>query len=165
MLETIRRKETAEYAETAEGKKGFYRTVPQFEQFLGTAGIELYIGDNSRISSVRIAVPNANEDDSDAVVRLIEQVADPREYLSRPEKLNAVGEYLNTRLRGDSYELVQIDEAFKLRFPSKSSHNEIRNFAPREMLTKFRNCGLFYNFFGMIMSREISSYFLKSFLN
>lgn len=85
---------------------------------MGAAGIELHIGDGSRIPSVRTAVVNANENDYDAVIRLIEQVADPREYLGRPEKLKAIVEYLNARLRGDNFELVKINDAFKLRpFP------------------------------------------------
>jgi len=93
---------------------GIYRTGPELEHFLGAAGIELHIGSNSRVSSVRKVLITANENNPDAVVQLIEQVADPREYLSCPEKLGAVVGYLNARLRGDSYKLEQIDEVYKL---------------------------------------------------
>lgn len=84
---------------------GIYRPGWKLEQFLGEAGIELNIGGSSRVPSVRAVVINANENDPDAVIRLIEQVADPREYLNCPEKLGVVVEHMNTCLRFDGYEL------------------------------------------------------------
>ena len=65
---------------------GVYRSGSVLEQFLGAAGLELYIGSNSRVPSVRNIVSAANRNNPDALIRLIEQVADPREYLSCPEK-------------------------------------------------------------------------------
>ena len=93
---------------------GIYRSGPKLEQFLGAAGLELYIGTNSRIPSVRNAVSKANQLDSDAVIRLIEQVADPREYMSCPEKCGTVVEYLNTCLIIDGYELREVSGRYKL---------------------------------------------------
>lgn len=93
---------------------GIYRSGWQLEQFLGAAGLELHIGFTSRVPSVRQVVVAANEDDPDAVIRLIEQVADPREYLNCPEKCSAVVEYLNTCLRIDGYELQEASGRYKL---------------------------------------------------
>jgi hypothetical protein len=93
---------------------GKYRTGPQLEQFLGAAGIELHIGNSSRVPSVRHVITQANEMSTDAIVRLIEQVADPREYLELPGKGNSVVEYLNARLNGDGFELKEISGKCKL---------------------------------------------------
>lgn len=93
---------------------GIYRSGSQLEQFLGAAGLELHIGFTSRVPSVRNVVVAANEDDPDSVIRLIEQVADPREYLNCPEKCSAVVEYLNTCLRIDGYELQEVSGRYKL---------------------------------------------------
>ena len=80
---------------------GSYRSGTQLELFLGAAGIELHIGNSSRVPSVRRVITQANEMDTDAIIRLIEQVADPREYL-------------NIRLAGDGYELKEISGKHKL---------------------------------------------------
>ncbi len=93
---------------------GIYRSGSQLEQFLGAAGLELHIGFTSRVPSVRNVVVAANEDDPDSVIRLIEQVADPREYLNCPEKCSAVVEYLNICLRIDGYELQEVSGRYKL---------------------------------------------------
>ena len=98
---------------------GIYRSGPKLEIFLGAAGIELHIGDNSRVPSVRNVVLQANEENPDSVVKLIEQVADPREYSKCKEKLLAVVEYLNTFLIVDGYELRQLRGRYKL-FPIES---------------------------------------------
>jgi len=93
---------------------GNYRSGPQLELFLGAAGIELHIGNNSRVPSVRRVITQANEMDTDAIIRLIEQVADPREYLDSHEKCNNVVEYLNIRLAGDGYKLKEISGKYRL---------------------------------------------------
>ena len=93
---------------------GIYRSGPNLEQFLGAAGIELHLGNKSRVPSVRSALITANKIDQDSIVRLIEQSADPREYLDCPEKEESVVNYLNTRLRGDGYELRKSGERYKL---------------------------------------------------
>jgi len=93
---------------------GVYRRGWELEQFLGAAGIELHIGGDSRIPSVRTVIVNANKSDPDAVIRLTEQVADPREYLSCPEKLSAVVEHMNKCLQIDGYELQLTSGKYKL---------------------------------------------------
>jgi len=93
---------------------GIYRSGPKLELFLGAAGIELHIGGNSRVPSVRKVVVNANKMNPDSVIKLIEQVSDPREYLECPEKCNKVIEYMNARLKGDGYELQKVSGKHKL---------------------------------------------------
>jgi hypothetical protein len=93
---------------------GIYRSGPTLEQFLGAAGIELRIGSNSRVPSVRGALTTPNKSDPNSIIRLIEQVADPREYIHCPEREGYVVEYLNAILRGDGYELQKLGQKYKL---------------------------------------------------
>ena len=90
------------------------RTGPQIELLLGKAGIGLHIGKNSRVPAVKGAIHQVNEQDNDAIKRLIEQVADPIEYYGSHEKCNRVVEYLNERLSGDGYELKEISGKYRL---------------------------------------------------
>jgi hypothetical protein len=84
---------------------GVYRSGTELEQFMGGAGVELYIGMKSRVPSVRAVLVKANDDDPDAIVRVLENVADPREYLKCKDKPACIVEYLNMCLRIDGYEL------------------------------------------------------------
>lgn len=94
---------------------GIYRSGTTLEMFLGTAGIELNMKKfSSRVPSVRNAIIRANNENPDSVKNLIEQVADPREYLKYPEKTERVVEYLNTCLKIDGYELRQSRGKYKL---------------------------------------------------
>jgi hypothetical protein len=95
---------------------GIYRSGPILEQFLGAAGIELHIGTNSRVPSVRGVLMTANETDEErqSLKNLIEQVADPREYINCPDKEQVVFNYLNARLLGDGYELTKMGERTRL---------------------------------------------------
>jgi hypothetical protein len=95
---------------------GIYRSGPILEQFLGAAGLELHVGTNSRVSSVRGVLMRANETDEgrQSLQNLIEQVADPREYIKWPDKERAVFDYLNNRLLGDGYELTKVGERARL---------------------------------------------------
>ncbi len=95
---------------------GVYRTGPMLEQFLGGAGIELRIGASSRVPAVRDALRQNNQSPSgrQAIRKLIEQVADPREYPEAPERLAAVVERLNSNLRLDGLELRELAGRYKL---------------------------------------------------
>ena len=48
------------------------------------------------------------------ILRVIEAVADPRDFLDAPEKHTAVVEYLNQRLSYDGYELRQVSNRWRL---------------------------------------------------
>lgn len=90
---------------------GIYRSGPELERFLGGAGIDLDIGrTGSRLPSVRDALRSHNETDTgrQAIRKLVEQVADPREYLRFPERHEAVVNHLNQHLRPDGLELRRI---------------------------------------------------------
>ena len=84
---------------------GHYRTGPKLERFFGALNIELRIGNASRMPTVIDVLTNVNRTEPEAVVRVIEAVSDPRDFLNEPEKHTAVVEYLNKRLKYDGYEL------------------------------------------------------------
>jgi hypothetical protein len=93
-----------------------YRTGPMLERFLGALNIPLCIGNASRVPSVQAALEEAARqiDGAEKIVSLIEAVADPREFEDEPEKLNAVVNYLNKRLRSDGFELRRIHDECKV---------------------------------------------------
>jgi hypothetical protein len=57
---------------------------------------------------------NRTGDGREAIVRLIEQVADPREYTDNPSQQEDVLQYLNARLRGDRCEIKPVGERCRL---------------------------------------------------
>ena len=95
---------------------GIYRSGPTLEMFLGAAGIEFNLAGGSRVPSVREAllIQNRTEEGQIAIKKLIEQVADPREYLHAREKGDAVVENLNQRLRPENCELRLIGSIYRL---------------------------------------------------
>src|SRR5438445_4725381 len=90
-----------------EQRVGVYRTGPQLEMFFGAVNLPLHIGASSRVPSVRslLIATNDQPDGEEAIKRVVEAVVDPREYLSDPERRDAVVDYLNDRLRLDGFEL------------------------------------------------------------
>ncbi len=95
---------------------GHYRSGPKLERFFGSLNVELRIGNGSRVPTVIDALSRANKQEPEAIVRVIEAVADPRDFLNEPEKHTAVVEYLNKRLKFDGYELKANGNHWKL-FP------------------------------------------------
>lgn len=95
---------------------GEYRSTPKLEQFFGEANLRFVIGRNSRVPAVSelLTATNKQSDGHAAIVRVIEQVADPRDYLDAPQKLDAVVNYLNARLRFDRHELRRAGMGYKL---------------------------------------------------
>ena len=87
------------------GPVGLYRTGTQLVEFFRHLGLDLEVG--SRVPSVRQLLDEVNgrADARRVLTGVIEQVADPREYLDAPEKLAAVVDYLNARLALDGFEL------------------------------------------------------------
>ena len=95
---------------------GIYRTGNALETFFGSVGLELHIGMQGRVPATRRLLNEVNDSD-DALERLrpvFELVADPREYARGPDRPGAVVDFLNANLRGDGYELRQVDERFRL---------------------------------------------------
>lgn len=95
---------------------GIYRTASELEMFLGAVGLELHVAGSSRVRAVRdvLIANNKTSEGQEAIMRLIEQVADHREYLECPDKHSSVVSYLNARLKGDGYELQRVGEIYKL---------------------------------------------------
>src|SRR5215469_11672601 len=84
--------------------------------FFGAAGLPLHIGMRGRVPATRALLMDVNERENalEQLRPIFEQVADPREYIQTPERLDAVVEHLHARLRTDGYELRRIDERYRL---------------------------------------------------
>lgn len=95
---------------------GHYRSGPKLERFFRGLNIPLQIGNSSRVPSVHSALDreNTSDDGTATIIRMIEAVADPRDYLDQPEKLTAVVEYINKRLRFDGFELRKLGEVYRV---------------------------------------------------
>ena len=97
-------------------KVGIYRTGPQLERFMRACNVDLSIGSSSRFPAlVDCLMSVAQGSDADALLpTIVERAADPRDFLSQPEKLTAVVDYLNARLRLDGLELQAHGPAYRL---------------------------------------------------
>lgn len=95
---------------------GHYRSGPKLEQFMRSCGVSLSIGDASRFPSLVecLKATQRSDNNSDRLCEVIEKAADPRDFLDSPEKLVAVVEYLNKRLRFDKVELQLLGTVYKL---------------------------------------------------
>src|SRR5882724_6428660 len=73
---------------------GHYRSASELTRFFGSLNIEFQVG-GSRVPAVRAVLEQLNQgsEGRDAVVRVLEATADPRDYLDEPAKLTAVVEY------------------------------------------------------------------------
>lgn len=73
--------------------------------FFNHLGHNLHIA--SRVPSVRELLDDLNgrADGEQAIIRIIDQVVDPRDFLDEPAKVDAVVDYLNKRLVHDGFEL------------------------------------------------------------
>jgi len=95
---------------------GLYRSGPKLERFFGGLGIELRIGNASRVPTVLGVLEHENKrpDGWATMIRVIEACADPRDYLDAEPKLTAVVDYMNKRLLFDGLELRKIGQVFKV---------------------------------------------------
>jgi Abortive infection C-terminus len=95
---------------------GHYRSGPKLERFFGALNISLRVGNASRVPSVQSVLQETayGRDGLQEIIRVIEAVADPRDYLDLPEKLAAVVEYMNKRLVFDGFELRKIGGLYKV---------------------------------------------------
>lgn len=92
-------------ANSATPAVGLYRTGSDLVTFFRHLGHPISIG--SRVPSVRQLLDelHARPDGEAALARVIEQAADPRDFLDAPDRHAAVVEYLNRRLALDGFEL------------------------------------------------------------
>lgn len=93
---------------------GLYRSGAELERFFGALDIELRIGNGSRVPTVLDALTKTNTQRPEAIVRVFEAVADPRDFLNEPKRHTAVVEYLNKLLKYDGYELRANGNLWKL---------------------------------------------------
>jgi hypothetical protein len=95
---------------------GHYRSGPKLERFFGALNISLRIANASRVPSVHSVLQETacSRDGLQKIIRVIEAVADPRDYLDLPEKLAAVVAYMNKRLVFDGFELRKIGALYKV---------------------------------------------------
>jgi hypothetical protein len=93
---------------------GIYRTGTDLIDFFRHLGHTINIG--SRVPSVRLYLDelHARPDGEAALARVIEQAADPRDFLDHPDRHTAVVEYLNRRLALDGFELRTVGVRVKL---------------------------------------------------
>jgi hypothetical protein len=91
---------------------GIYRSGPQIEQFFLDCGINMRVGSSSRVPAATDCLREVWQewDDGAAVQRIILRVADPRDYLDRPEKGRAVVDRLNAALEADGYAVIMVGD-------------------------------------------------------
>lgn len=86
---------------------GIYRSAPRLEKFMRACNVEFRVGQQSRLPALTdclIAINNG-PDAAKVLTRIIECAADPRDYLTEPEKFTAVVDHLNRFLALDGFEL------------------------------------------------------------
>lgn len=95
---------------------GVYRSGPKLERFFRALNLDLRIGNQSRLPATHdfLAALNGNPGGRGVVLRVIESVADPREYVKEPEKSQAVVEHLNQFLPHDGCELRLDGKVYRL---------------------------------------------------
>jgi hypothetical protein len=96
---------------------GKYRTGTEIETLLGHCGIDLHKGAfQSRVPAVRSAIVRENEDENlKTLAKLVEAIADPREYPDNSKLHGEVLEILRENLAADGFELQQIGGKYRLR--------------------------------------------------
>lgn len=87
---------------------GLYRSGPKIEALLMDCNLDLRIGSGSRVPALVGFLRNlANEPDGTAaLVRVVERVAHPGDYIADPAKGEAVVEHLNAHLAYDGAEVI-----------------------------------------------------------
>lgn len=87
---------------------GLYRSGPQIEKFMRACNVDFNV-DGSRLPSLVQCLININNSHQpeDVLPRIIEAVADPRDFIHEPERHTVVVEYLNRALSFDGFEVQQ----------------------------------------------------------
>jgi len=94
---------------------GIYRSGPKLESFMRSCNVQMSVGGGSRVPTLVSALIAVNQEGDQTVLKAIaERAADPRDFLSDPQRLTAVLDYLNARLRYDGLELRQAAQGVRL---------------------------------------------------
>jgi hypothetical protein len=117
---------------------GIYRSGPKIERLLLDCNLDLRIGSSSRVPALLDFLRSlaAEPDGHQSIARVILRVADPRDYLSCPEKGQAVVDHLNRCLAADGVELIVNDGRPRLR-PQGSSSAVVDLFAAKAATLDF----------------------------
>ncbi|NKJ94663.1 hypothetical protein GFM14_24450 [Rhizobium leguminosarum bv. viciae] len=102
---------------------GIYRSASDIDGFLMSCGINPGDEGGSRLPKLRANLAKAadGENGFDSIRRCIEKVTDPRGYVGKPDKAEAVLESMNISLKGDGYEVAVINGRANLRRIGASS--------------------------------------------
>jgi hypothetical protein len=101
---------------------GIYRSASRLESFMRSCNVAMSVGGGSRLPALVEALDRANHDGDQTILRnILERVADPRDFLSDPGRLEAVIGYLNARLAYDGLELQRTGQQVRLGTPGRSS--------------------------------------------
>lgn len=121
---------------------GIYRSGPKIEELLLDCNVDLKIGNGSRVPALLgfLRALAARPDGHQAIERVILRVADPRDYLSCPEKGQVVVDYMNKCLTTDGLHLIISDGRPVLR-PKGSSSAVIDLFAAKAATLDFDTVG------------------------
>jgi hypothetical protein len=85
-----------------------YRSGPNLESYMRNCGVLMSIGSKSRVPTLTATILQTMEDGNvTALKTIIERSADPRDFITKPEKLLVVLSHLNSYLIHDGYELQQ----------------------------------------------------------
>lgn len=117
---------------------GVYRSGPKIEQLLLDCNLDLKIGNSSRVPAL-LDFLRALADEPDGhqgLARVVLRVADPRDYLSCPEKGQAVVDHLSKCLATDGLDLIISDGKPLLR-PRGSSSAVVDLFAAKAATLDF----------------------------
>jgi hypothetical protein len=101
---------------------GIYRSASKLESFMRGCNVAMSVGGGSRMPALIEALERATRSGDQTVLRnIIERAADPRDFLSDPDKLQAVIDYLNARLSYDGLELQRVGAGVRLGTPGRSA--------------------------------------------
>lgn len=94
---------------------GIYRSGTQLESFMRMCGASLTIGGSSRLPALTQAIIAVQErGEEDVLKTIIERAACPRDFVTEPEKLQQVLDYLNEVLVLDGLELRHVGKSMRL---------------------------------------------------
>jgi hypothetical protein len=101
---------------------GIYRSATKLESFMRGCNVAMSVGSGSRLPALIEALERANRSGDQTVLKnIIERAADPRDFLSDPDRLQAVIDYLNARLSYDGIQLQRLGGGVRLGTPGRSS--------------------------------------------
>ncbi len=95
---------------------GRYRSAYYLTQFFLGLNIAFEVANRSRVPAVQelLTTTNAGPGGHQTLIRIIEAVADPRDFIEEPSKLSGVIDYMNKRLIFDGYELRKVGQFWKV---------------------------------------------------